>query len=182
MTLIGTASSPFNPFTHLEEKLGRSLDPESLRQRREVYYREMTAMQSLLPGVEDYLNEARARSMKLAIASSSRRQWIVEHLDRLGIPADQWDALVTREDVPQTKPDPGLYLEALRRIKLRPEEAIAFEDSHNGVRAAKAAHLFCVAVPNPMTAKMDLTMADLRIDSLADLPLGQLLQKVEAAA
>jgi HAD superfamily hydrolase (TIGR01509 family) len=182
LTLIGTATATFNPHAHLEERVGHPIDRESLRAQREAYYRELTAMQSLLPGVEDYIREGRRRRMKLAIASSSRRQWIVEHLDRLGIPPDQWDAIVTREDVEQTKPDPALYLEALRRIDVGAAEAIAFEDSRNGVLAAKAAGLFCVAVPNPMTANMDLTIADLRVDSLADLPLTELLEQIEAAA
>jgi beta-phosphoglucomutase-like phosphatase (HAD superfamily) len=67
-----------------------------------------------------------------------------------------------------------LYVEALERLGVGPEEAIAFEDSPNGVAAAKAAGIFCVAVPNSVTARLDLSHADLVVESLGDLPLDEL--------
>ena len=70
-----------------------------------------------------------------------------------------------------------LYLEALDRLGLEPHEAIAFEDSSNGVTAAKAAGLVCVAVPNPMTATLALDDADLVLESLAYIPLPELLER-----
>ena len=72
-----------------------------------------------------------------------------------------------------------LYLEALNRLGLRAEEAIAFEDSPNGVRAATAAGIYCVAVPNPITATLAFENADLTLSSLADLPLSELLERVD---
>lgn len=68
-----------------------------------------------------------------------------------------------------------LYLEALERLGVRADEAIAFEDSPNGIAAAKAAGIFCVAVPNPVTDSLDLTKADLVLESLADFDLSALL-------
>src|SRR5207237_9009533 len=59
----------------------------------------------------------------------------------------------------------------LERLEVSPSESIAFEDSSNGVQAAKAAGLFCVAVPNPLTADLDLSEADLRLLSLDAMPL-----------
>jgi beta-phosphoglucomutase-like phosphatase (HAD superfamily) len=82
--------------------------------------------------------------------------------------------------VSRTKPDPELYQKALERLAVTPSEAIAFEDSANGIRAAKAAGLFCVAVPNPLTADMDLHQADLRLESLAATTLESLLEQLEA--
>jgi beta-phosphoglucomutase-like phosphatase (HAD superfamily) len=80
--------------------------------------------------------------------------------------------------VPRTKPDPGLHLRVLEALEVRPEEAIALEDSPNGIAAAKAAGLFCVAVPNDLTRGLTLSGADLRLGSLAELPLPQLLEQV----
>ena len=60
-------------------------------------------------------------------------------------------------------------------------ETIAFEDSTNGIRAAKAAQLFCVAVPNPLTADLDLSEADLRLPSLEAASLSELIGRAEAA-
>jgi beta-phosphoglucomutase-like phosphatase (HAD superfamily) len=62
---------------------------------------------------------------------------------------------------------------------LQPHQAIALEDSPNGITAAKRARLFCVAVPNPLTRQLSLAHADLLVSSLADLPLQQLLDHVQ---
>jgi beta-phosphoglucomutase-like phosphatase (HAD superfamily) len=62
---------------------------------------------------------------------------------------------------------------------LQPHEAVALEDSPNGITAAKRAGLFCVAVPNPLTRQLPLAHADLLVNSLADLPLQQLLEHVQ---
>src|SRR5205814_6922248 len=94
---------------------------------------------------------------------------------------DHFDAIVCREDVTRTKPDPELYRVALDRLFVSPNETIAFEDSTNGIRAAKAAQLFCVAVPNPLTADLDMSEADLRLPSLEAAPLDQLIGRAEGA-
>jgi putative hydrolase of the HAD superfamily len=65
---------------------------------------------------------------------------------------------------------------------LQPEEGIAFEDSLNGIRAAKAAGLFCVAVPNPITETFALDEADVLLRSLEEVPLDDLLARVETDA
>ena len=92
------------------------------------------------------------------------------------------DAIVAANgDTGRAKPRPDLYLDALVRLELEPDEAIAFEDSPNGVTAAKAAGLFCIAVPNPITATLALDHADLVLESLADLPLPELIGRFDAA-
>ena len=137
-------------------------------------------MQQLLPGVERYLADARRLGLKTAIASSSTSSWVTDHLERFGI-HEHFDAILCREDVSLTKPDPELYRKALERLSVTAGEAIAFEDSSNGIRAAKAAGIFCVAVPNPLTADLDLRQADLRLPSLEAVPLQALVDRVEAA-
>jgi beta-phosphoglucomutase-like phosphatase (HAD superfamily) len=72
-----------------------------------------------------------------------------------------------------------LYLAALAALGLDAGEAIALEDSPNGIAAAKAAGLFCVAIPNAMTRDLDISAADLRLASLAEMPLAELLAVVE---
>ena len=101
------------------------------------------------------------------------------HLRRLE-QAVGWDAIVTADsDVERAKPRPTLYLEALGALGLEAAEAIALEDSPNGVRAAKAAGIVCVAVPNSVTAAYGLDEADLVLESLADLPLVRLLEQAD---
>jgi HAD superfamily hydrolase (TIGR01509 family) len=177
VTIIGTASGPFDPIQHLEERVGRLLDRKGFEDLERRYYEEATAMQRLMPGVAEYLRDAHRLRLGVGIASSSRRAWVVEHLKRFAI-ADAFDAVVCREDVAHTKPDPQLYLEAVKRLMVMPEEALALEDSSNGIAAAKAAGLRCVAVPTVMTAGLDLSRADMRIPSLGVVPLADLLAQI----
>jgi len=180
LTIIGTSTGRFDPLMDLGERTGEPLDRDELDALERLYYREATAMQQLLPGVERYLAEARRLGLKTAIASSSRSTWVMEHLERFGI-HEHFDAILCSEDVSRTKPDPELYQKALERLSVSAVETIAFEDSTNGIRAAKAAGLFCVAVPNPLTAGLDLSNADLRLESLEAVTLPALVRRVEAA-
>jgi HAD superfamily hydrolase (TIGR01509 family) len=179
-TLVGTIGAAFDPDAHLEELVGRELDRERLAARRRAREDELCDLEDLRPGIEDYLAEAERLRLKTAIVSSSSREWITRHLARLGR-VNGWGAIVTADgDVTRAKPQPALYLDALERLGLQPREAIAFEDSLNGVRAAKAAGIFCVAVPNPITETFALDEADLLLRSLAEVSLDELLARVDA--
>jgi HAD superfamily hydrolase (TIGR01509 family) len=180
LTIIGTASGPFDPVIDLAKKTGAKLDEQELKALEVLYYQEATALQQLLPGVIDYLRAARQLGLKTAVASSSTRKWVMDHLNRFGI-GGHFDAIVCREDVKRTKPYPDLYVTALQRLGVQTEEAIAFEDSSNGIHAAKAAGLFCVVVPNLLTADLDLTEADLRLLTLDALPLREVIKQATAA-
>jgi HAD superfamily hydrolase (TIGR01509 family) len=180
LTIIGTSTGPFDPLLELRERTGEPLDRDELDALERLYYQEATAVQQLLPGVERYLAEARRLGLKTAVASSSRSSWVIGHLERFGI-HEHFDAILCREDVSRTKPDPELYQKALERLSVTAAETIAFEDSTNGIRAAKAAGIFCVAVPNPLTADLDLSEADLRLESLEVVSLPALVERVEVA-
>jgi putative hydrolase of the HAD superfamily len=176
-TLVGTIGAPFDPMAHLEELVGAPLAREELNERRATHELTLLEAEELRPGIADYLADAERLGLRKAIVSSSSRRWIDANLARLER-AVGWDAIVTADhDVPRAKPRPTLYLEALALLGLDADEAIAFEDSPNGVTAAKAAGLFCVAVPNSITAELGLDDADLVLASLADLPLELLLER-----
>lgn len=180
LSIIGTASGPFDPLIDLGQRTGIPLDADELNRLERAYYREATVAQALLPGVGRYLDDARALGLKTAIASSSSREWVREHLERFGI-ANRFDTVVCKDDVTRTKPDPELYELAIERLKVGPEEAIAVEDSSNGIQAAKDAGLFCVAVPNALTADLDLGEADIQIRSLETLSLADLIARAQGA-
>ncbi len=177
--IVGTIGA-FDPLEHLEGLAG-PLDREAVRLRRRDRELALLEIEEALPGVFSYLDGARKRSLRTAIVSSSSRGWVDGHLARLER-AEDFDAIVTADhDVERAKPRPTLYLEALERLGLAAAEAIAFEDSPNGIRAAKAAGLFCVAVPNGVTAALGLDEADLVVPSLAKLPLDDLLELAASA-
>lgn len=177
-TLVGTIGAEFDPDAHLEELVGRPLDQVALAERRRTREFELCDLEDLRPGIADYLAEAERRGLKTAIVSSSTTEWIERHLQRLDR-VNGWGAIVAANgDVERAKPQPDLYLEALELLGLQPAEAIAFEDSVNGIRAAKAAGLFVVAVPNPITETFPLDQADLRLATLEEFPLDELLERV----
>ena len=176
-TLVGTIGAPWDPDAHLEELVGRPLDREAIARRLRAREHELCDLEDLRPGIEDYLAEAERRGLATAIVSSSTREWIARHLQRLDRQRS-WDVIVAADgDTARAKPQPALYLEALDALGLQPDEAIAFEDSLNGIRAAKGAGVFCVAVPNPITEMFALDEADLLLDSLEELPLTELLAR-----
>jgi HAD superfamily hydrolase (TIGR01509 family) len=172
----GTGASDFDPHSHLEELCGQKLDREEVWISRRKQYLETISEQPVLPGVLEYLDDADRLGLKLAVASSSPENWVRGHLARLGL-YQRFGAIKTADDVARTKPDPELYLKALEALSVKSNEAIVFEDSPNGVKAAKAADIFTVAVPNKLTAQLPMQGADIHLNSLAELSLSELLKR-----
>jgi HAD superfamily hydrolase (TIGR01509 family) len=177
-TGLGTSADAFDPYAHLAAQAGCPIDHEAIRQQRRQRYQELLGVKSVLPGVREYIVEAKRLGLQLGVASSSSRAWVVGHLTELGLSA-YFDCIKCRDDVPRVKPDPALYQAVIEAFALQPAQAVALEDSPNGIAAAKRAGLFCVAVPNPLTRQLSLAHADLLINSLADLPLQHLLERVQ---
>jgi HAD superfamily hydrolase (TIGR01509 family) len=171
---IGREGGFFDAADHLAALVGEGFDIEGAQARRDARKTELIAALDVMAGVREYVADAKWLGLRLAVASSSSRAWVLGHLERLRLVA-QWDAVRTRDDVARTKPAPDLYLAAVKALGVTPRETVAFEDSLNGIAAAKDAGLLCVAVPNALTAGMDLSRADLRLASLAETPLERLL-------
>jgi HAD superfamily hydrolase (TIGR01509 family) len=172
---VGTIGG-FDPVGHLESLAG-PIDRDAVLQRRLARDLALCDVEQLRPGVLGYLEEAERRGLSVAIVSSASRDWIDRHLARLER-AHHFARIVTADgDVARAKPLPVLYEEALRELAVEPDEAVAFEDSPNGIRAAKAAGIYCVAVPNGVTATLPLEQADLVVDSLDALPFDELLRQ-----
>jgi len=174
----GDAESEFEPHDYLESLIGTKVDREQIWVNRRKSYLTTLDSQPILPGVTETLKDAKRLGLKLAIASSSPNNWVIGHLSRLEL-LDYFDAICTADDVTQTKPNPALFLLAAEKVGAQPNELIVFEDSRNGVLAAKRAGMFVVAVPNQVTEKSDLSKADLKLTSLEDLSLEDLIVQVE---
>ncbi len=129
-----------------------------------------------MPGVRETLEAVSGAGYPLAIASSSSSEIIAAVLDTLGIAA-YFQVAQSAEHEPYGKPHPGVYIEAARRLDVAPWRCLAFEDSPNGVIAAKAARMRCIAVPDPaLQNDRRLQAADLILPSLAEFHLGLLEQ------
>ena len=172
-TYIGTASGTFDPYALLEQQWGQPVDRPALRLRRRQRFHELVAVEPLRPGVVSLLESAIQHGIRLAVASSSTRDWVEENLATRNL-RHYFEFVYTAHDVAAVKPDPALYLLALKALQVEAAHAIAIEDSLNGLIAAKRAGLKCLVVPHGMTQEMDFALADRVIDSLAEITLAEL--------
>ena len=120
-------------------------------------------------GAAHALGFFRARGLRVALASSSAYRLIGAVTERLGL-AGEFEVVYSAEEEEYGKPHPGVYLTTARRLGVAPTECLAVEDSFNGVLAAKAARMKCVAVPEPAQRRdQRFVIADAMLDSLADV-------------
>ena len=172
-SIIGTANHPHWSGV-LADRLGRPVDRAALVAQREA--RRLRVIDALSPcvGVVELLDAAVAEGIPTAVASSSGLDWVGGHLERLGL-RSRFSAVVTRDDLGgaegRTKPAPDLFLIAAERLGVEPARCLAFEDSPNGVAAARAAGMVVVGVPGPMTSGLDFGAAHLVVPSLAETDL-----------
>lgn len=154
----------------LEAEASVTIDRTNVHARRLERHHGLIAEEQVLPGVRELLEEARRQRLAVVAASSSSQSWVEGHLRRLGL-FEYFHAIRCADDVDVTKPAPDLFLAALEAVGVRPEHAIAFEDSLNGLRAAKAAGIYTVIVPNRITRTQAFANADLIVESLTEFSL-----------
>jgi len=137
----------------LEEAYGRGFDFETTYAQCSVYYEEHVARHGtpLKPGVRELLEELSALKVPLAVATSTRGPKARARLDSAGL-LPFFQAVVAGDEVAHGKPAPDIYLEAARRLGIDPRLSFALEDSHAGVRAAHAAGLKVIMVPDLLPA------------------------------
>jgi HAD superfamily hydrolase (TIGR01509 family) len=177
---VGTIGG-FDPLAHLETLLGRTLDRAQIEAEQSEKVRARCHQQPLLPGVVDLLDAADAAGLRLGLASSSSRRWVLPWLELHGL-LPRFACVRTRDDVEHPKPAPDLYLSAAACLGLEPAECLALEDSPHGLRAALAAGLRCVVVPTAVTASLEFAGAALRLSALSELPLSQVLARLDQRA
>ena len=177
--LVGRQPTHFDLYGYFCKHIDPVVEVEKLRQDRRARVIALTITQPILPGVEEYLQSATALDLRIGLASSSTRDHVRGHLHRLKL-LDYFHSIRCFEDTDRHKPDPTPYLKVLEDLGVKADEAIALEDSPNGVAAAKAAGIFCVAVPNPITCRLPLEHADHRLASLAEEPLEKIILRATA--
>lgn len=159
-------------YAALAAAVGPGYDRVASHARRVEYRDSLNAELELRPGIQAWLDAA--GDHRLAVASSSPTTWVLPLLEKSGY-RSRFEVVACGDEVAAHKPDPAVYLLALRRLGIPAGQAIAFEDSPHGVAAAKAAGLRCVAIPNPHTDPARLTAADLVLASAADRELAEVL-------
>jgi len=180
---LAVCAADFDPFVGagenryiggVAEKYGLALDLAAAKARTyELYLQMVPGKLQVFPGAFELVTACRAAGWPCAIASSADRIKVDANLRKIGLPIETWQAVVTAEDVERRKPDPALFLKAAGRLGVPPADCTVIEDAVNGVAAAKAAGMRCVAVATSFPPEK-LTQADLVRASIGDITLADL--------
>jgi HAD superfamily hydrolase (TIGR01509 family) len=166
--MMGMSSPEWSRYMH--DVVGLPESPEEIN--REVVARMLALYAAGPPWVPGAIDAVRrlAQSFPLGLASSSNRE-LIDAVLAAGSLTSLFRATVSSEEVARGKPAPDVYLEAARRLGFDPSACAAIEDSHSGIRSAKAAGLTCVAVPNVHFPPGEDAVgeADVVVDSVDDL-------------
>lgn len=199
--ILDSETAEFEAYRSVFDRFGVTLTPEEWRGQigifvegsRQRWHTQLHALVPNVPALDVFELEVRRRFSELlpggpmagilemlsalervgvpaAVASTSPASWVVPAATRIGI-ADRVRTIVSADDVSRRKPEPDVYVEALRRLDADPARTVAIEDSGPGVAAARAAGLKIVAIPHWLTEHHDLSGAHLRVSSAQDLSL-----------
>lgn len=180
---LGVRPEDFHPFVGtgenrylggVAEKYGFDLEiPEAKRRTYEIYLELVPGQLEAFPGAVELVRACRRAGLKVAVASSADRIKIDANLEKIGLPPGEWDAIVTGDDVEHKKPAPDIFLAAARELGLGVGACVVVEDAVNGIEAAKAAGMRCVAVAQTFEAGQ-LGGADLVRGAMTEVTLGDL--------
>jgi HAD superfamily hydrolase (TIGR01509 family) len=160
------------------EKYHFPLDvPLAKKRTYEIYLALVPTQLEVFPGVHVLVKTCRQAGTRVAVASGTDRIKALASLQKIGLPEDQWDTVVTGGQVKNNKPAPDIFLITARKLGMEPAVCVVLEDSVNGVRAAKAAGMRCVAVAQTFPADR-LWEADVVRDSVAQVQLLDLVPEI----
>lgn len=145
----------------LIEKYSLSFSHEELVKKREntTLARLKTTEITLMPFAEEMLEFFKEKRLALALVTGSARPDVEALFERNGL-AKYFDVIITRSEVTHSKPHPESYELCCRQLGVLPDECIAFEDTANGVKSAKAANLVCYAIQSRANEHAKLEAAD----------------------
>lgn len=172
--IVGTTDGAL--FDFIDESLEAPLDRALFKEKVQSQF--VKIRNQLMPreGFLDILESIKNSGVQLALASSSRRDWIVGFLEEHGL-MDYFPIILSADDVEEVKPNPALYIKTLEALGIEPEEAIAVEDSDNGSLAAIRAGINCIIIPNEITKALSFHEKGRLLNSYADFDLGVYLKK-----
>ena len=157
-------------YDSLEAEYGTAISREAYLERFETFARDLyTERVSLLSGFHDLRDELAKRGVAVAVVSSSPHDWIDLVLERFDLES-AFDAVVSADDVDgDSKPEPDVFEHAAAELEVPPEACVAVEDSENGVESAAGAGTTTVAYEIDAHDDLDLSAADVVVDSPAEL-------------
>lgn len=154
-----TFTTPLDEYTHRVDVIARGLFPDEL---------------VVADGAMELIAAIRETGVPFALATSARAAWAGQRLEIMGI-SDAFDEILTGDTVSAHKPDPEIYLKATQALGVDPAETLAIEDSPSGIRAARDAGLYTIAIRTHWMRDVDQTYAHVIVDSLRDIDIDALL-------
>lgn len=172
LPFVGTGENRY--IGGVAEKYGFALDIELAKKRTYEIYLDLVPRQlRAFPGAQELVRSCQQAGLQTAVASSADLIKIEANLRQIGLPPQSWHAIVSAEDAKHKKPAPDLFLAAARKLKLPPADCVVIEDAVNGIHAAKAAGMRCVALAQTFQAEQ-LALADLVRPNIASVTLEDL--------
>jgi HAD superfamily hydrolase (TIGR01509 family) len=157
------------------EQYGFPLDVSAAKKRTYAIYLDLVpSLLEAFPGVQDLIQECRNAGLLLAVASSADSIKVHANLEKIGLPVQFWDTVVIGEAVLNKKPAPDIFLTAAEKLGVTPAECVVVEDAVNGLQAANAAGMRCVAVATTFPVAQ-LMEADRVRDSINGILLSDLV-------
>ena len=179
LPFVGTGENRF--IGGVAEKYDFPVDIEAVKKRTyDIYLDIIKGALKPLPGVHTFIQTCQSMGKKIAIASSADRRKVMGNLHEIGLPLENFDAVVTGEDVEHKKPAPDIFLLAAQRLGLGPVECLVVEDAVSGVAAARAAGARCLALTTSFKREQ-LEAADFFAADLSDAPSQVLDWSIDAS-
>ena len=161
---------------YLKKKHNLKEDVEILlEKKRHLFLKIIKKIKKPKNGVKNLLNLLKEEKIKMALASSSTKEYILAILDNIKL-RNYFDEIVSFEEVPKEKPAPDIYLEVAKRLGVEPSSCLVLEDSESGVKSGRNAGMKVIAVPTKFTKNQDLSRADLIVNSLKDIKWSTLIK------
>jgi HAD superfamily hydrolase (TIGR01509 family) len=173
-----TGNSTKNVFQKIKDHFGVAEDIPTLVEKKRSLFNDAFDTKAdlfLLEGVEELIKQLHQNGIQLILASSSSKVTINRVFNRFKLHT-YFSHIVSGEDFPQSKPNPAIFLEAVRLAKSNKENCIVIEDSTNGIKAAYAAGIFCVGYRSVNSKKQDYSLANLVIDRFEELDFNTILK------
>lgn len=157
------------------EKYRFPLDlPAAKKRTYEIYLDLVSSQLEAFPGAHGLVLDCRKAGLQVAVASSADKIKVFANLQKIGLAPEFWDAVVVAEDVRHQKPAPDIFLAAAQKLNVKPSICVVVEDAVNGVQAAKAAGMRCIAIASTFPARR-LQGADLVRDNISQVTLADLV-------
>lgn len=156
----------------VREKHGLDASVQELMDKQSYYRDHLLGDGEFEPvaGIINLLEELRSKGLKIGLASSSAKKTIERVLNSLGI-AEYFEAVISGEDVKNSKPAPDIFLKTAETLNIEPSKCVVIEDSAHGVNAAKRAGMYCIGFYNPNSGRQDLSPADVIVNSIEEIDI-----------